>query len=160
MSRTRAEIEAELDQLRSNDFNNWNTSGTGLQRLYVLLPELARVSTPRDATLTILKLIERLSDTPDLGDCELGTPGPMVHELEKLAGYEPQLIESVDRFPTYHTVWMVNRIMNTLDKDDHWAQLLDVLKRAAVAARAAPGARENARRFIRHQLDGNESKTT
>ena len=123
-----------------------------MERLRVLLPELVAVSAASEATRTILKLIERLSDTPDLGECELGTPGPMVHELEGLAAYEPQLIESVARFPTPLTIWMVNRLMNTLDKnDERWARLLDLLKQSAVAKRAAPGAREEADDFVLYQ---------
>lgn len=152
MSKTRAEIEAELDRLQPYDFNNWNTSATGMERLHALLPELIRVSPRGDAILTIFKLIERLSDTPDLGDCELGTPGPMVHELEKLPEYEPQLIESVARFPTPLTVWMVNRIMSKLEKDDaRWIRLLDVLRRAAAAANSALGAPKQANDFVWYQ---------
>ncbi|MFZ1105077.1 MAG: hypothetical protein WAN86_19885, partial [Hyphomicrobiaceae bacterium] len=90
MQRARAEVEAALDELQPYDFNNWNTTAKGLERLRSLLPELVKISTPSEATTTILILIERLSNTPDLEDCELGTPGPMVHELEKLPGYEPQ----------------------------------------------------------------------
>ena len=152
MQKTRAEIEVELNGLKPNDFDNRDETANGMERLYVLLPELAAVAPPSEAALTILKLIERLSDTPDLHDCELGTPGPMVHELEKLPGYEPQLIESVTRFPTPLTVWMVNRLMNALAKDDErWVQLLDLLKQSAVAANAALGAREEAKDFVLYQ---------
>lgn len=152
MQRTRIEVEAELDKLQPHDFNNWNTAANGMERLRVLLPELVGASAPGEAAQAILRLIERLSDTPDLGDCELGTPGPMVHELEKLGGYEPQLIESVTRFPTPLTVWMANRLMNGLDKDDErWTRLLEVLKQSAVAANSAPGAREDAKWFVVYQ---------
>jgi hypothetical protein len=152
MERTRAELEAELDELQPDDFSNRNAGANGMQRLHVLLPGLAAVSRPKEAALAILKLIERLSDTPDLGDCELGTPGPLVHELEKLTGYEPQLIESVIRFPTPLTIWMLNRVMNTLEtNDESWVRLLEVLKGAAVATNAAPGAREEARQFVQYQ---------
>ena len=152
MQKTKAEIEVELNGLKPNDFNNLDETANGMERLRVLLPELVAVAPPSEAALTILKLIERLSDTPDLLDCELGTPGPMVHELEKLPGYEPQLIESVARFPTPLTVWMVNRIMNTLEKDDaRWIRLLDVLRRAAVATNSALGAAEEAKDFARYQ---------
>jgi hypothetical protein len=152
MPKTRAEIEAELDELQPKDFNNRNTAANGMERLDALLPALVAVSTPGAATLTILKLMERLSNTPDLGDCEFGTPGPMVHELEKLVGYEPQLIESVTRFPTPLTIWMVNRIMNTLDKDDeHWVRLLELLRRSVVATNAALGAQEEAKQYVMYQ---------
>jgi hypothetical protein len=56
-----------------------------MEHLRVLLPELVRFSVPEEGSKTILKLIKRLSNTPDLHDCELGVPGPMVHELERLA---------------------------------------------------------------------------
>lgn len=152
MQRSRVEVEAELDRLGPHDFSMSNRLAKGMERLRVLLPELVAVSAPSEATRTILKLIERLSDAPDLGECELGTPGPMVHELEGLAGYEHQLIESVARFPTPLTVWMVNRLMNSLDKrDERWARLLDLLKQAALATRAARGAREDAKDFVLYQ---------
>jgi hypothetical protein len=153
MPRTRVEVEAELDRLQPRDFNDRNSGADGLERLHALIPEFVSVSEPEDASRTILGLVERLSDSQEIDPAgDLGTPGPMVHALEKLRGYEPLLIESVQRFPTPLTVWMVNRIMNTLEKgSDRWAQLLELLKRSAVAVRAAPGARESAEDFILYQ---------
>jgi hypothetical protein len=152
MPRTRAHIEAELNALRPYDCNNWNTAADGMRRLHVLLPELVVATECHDAIETILELIERLSDTPDLVQCELGTPGPMVHALEGLGGHEPQLIESVLRFPTPLTVWMVNRVMNALDKSDaRWARFLHLLKQSAASPNAAPQAREDAMEFVRFQ---------
>jgi hypothetical protein len=148
----KTELEAELEKLQSDDFNTRTTTAKGMQRLRALLPALVAISTPEESAQAILNLLERLSDTPDLDDCELGTPGPMVHELEKLPGYEPQLIESVSRFPTPLTLWMVNRLMNALDKHhERWDQLLAVLKQAEVARNSAPGAREEAKQFVLFQ---------
>jgi hypothetical protein len=42
--------------------------------------------------------------------------------------------------------------MNALDKDEErWTRLLDVLKRCTVAKHAAPGAREDAKKFALYQ---------
>jgi hypothetical protein len=151
MRKSRAELEAELRKLQPDDFSARN-SAMSLQRLHELLPALVAISAPEEAALTILNLVERLSDTPNPEDYELGTPGPMVHKLEKLPGYERQLVESVSRFPTPLTIWMVNRLMNSLDKRDrHWGKLLAVLKQVEVATNAATGAREEAKQFVLFQ---------
>jgi len=45
---------------------------------------------------------------------DYGTPGPLVHFLEGFygAGYEAELISSVQRRPTPQTAWMLNRMIN------------------------------------------------
>ena len=45
---------------------------------------------------------------------EFGMPGPLVHFIERFygKGYDGKLIESVERKPTAHTVWMLNRLIN------------------------------------------------
>jgi hypothetical protein len=45
---------------------------------------------------------------------DFGSPGPFVHFIEKFYGngYEEMLIQSIERFPTFHTVWMLNRLIN------------------------------------------------
>ena len=56
----------------------------------------------------MLKLIENNSDL------DFGNPGPMVHFMETYygKGYEDLLLESVQRCPTFQTIWMINRIIN------------------------------------------------
>lgn len=56
----------------------------------------------------MLRLIEENSNL-DFGD-----PGPMVHFMESYyhRGYEQFLIQSIERKPTVHTIWMLNRILN------------------------------------------------
>jgi|SRR5579883_911773 len=45
---------------------------------------------------------------------EYGMPGPLVHYMEDFyhKGYEQKLVESVERKPTSHTVWILNRLIN------------------------------------------------
>lgn len=47
-------------------------------------------------------------------DEDFGSPGPIVHFLEKFykMGYEEKLIDSINKKPTSHTVWMLSRILN------------------------------------------------
>jgi hypothetical protein len=47
-------------------------------------------------------------------DWDFGMPGSLVHFVEKFyrKGYEQALVESIERYPTSHTVWMLNRIIN------------------------------------------------
>ena len=47
-------------------------------------------------------------------EAEFGTPGALVHTLERGfgSGYEAELMASLDRRPTWHTVWMLNRLIN------------------------------------------------
>ena len=46
----------------------------------------------------------------------LGAPGPLIHHLESLAPeYVAPLIESIERCPSVNAMWMLNRILNSLD---------------------------------------------
>ncbi|AEH02096.1 hypothetical protein [Lacinutrix sp. 5H-3-7-4] len=61
-------------------------------------------------------LFSILENNPDK---DFGMPGSIVHFLEGFykKGYEEKLIESLNRKPTSHTVWMLNRIMNDSEGD-------------------------------------------
>jgi hypothetical protein len=90
------------------------------------------------------------SVTERCATADLGTPGPLVHCLESL-GYEaylPQLLDSVRRQPTYLTVWMVNRILNSDIPDKHRKQLLDLLESVVANPAASPTEVEQAKRFL------------
>src|SRR5262245_27654729 len=41
-------------------------------------------------------------------EAELGNPGPLVHTIEAMGGYENQLRMSIERCPSFYTLWMVN----------------------------------------------------
>jgi len=54
---------------------------------------------------------------------DFGAPGPLVHFIERVAGngeeqdaeYERELAASIERKPTPHTAWLLNRLINSLD---------------------------------------------
>jgi len=82
---------------------------------------------------------------------ELGTPGPLVHFLESVPGYETSLIESLERMPTQQTVWMLNRLINAAS-DDEEKPLLDLMRRIAGTAEEAD-VRQDAIDFLEFQDD-------
>ena len=49
-----------------------------------------------------------------------GNPGKIIHYLEKFSNdvYTPHLYHSVSRNPTGYNVWMVNRLLNSLDDSE------------------------------------------
>ena len=61
-----------------------------------------------DSVQPLLRLMERHPLT------DFGSPGPIVHFVERFykKGYEEELLLSLKRMPTLHTVWMLNRLIN------------------------------------------------
>ena len=56
-----------------------------------------------------------------------GSPGAIVHFLETFykKGYEEELVDSIKRKPTIHTIWMLNRIINGTDNKEYYLSLLE-----------------------------------
>lgn len=75
---------------------------------YGVIEEIEEREDALESIQPILMLIEK---NPNV---DFGRPGPLVHFVERFYknGYEEKLIESLKRFPTKHTVWMLNRIIN------------------------------------------------
>ena len=73
-----------------------------------------------DSVQPLLRLMERHPLT------DFGSPGPIVHFVERFykKGYEEELLLSLKRMPTLHTVWMLNRLIKT----DQAEVYLDLLK--------------------------------
>lgn len=114
-------------------------------RLYEIFEGLSSRPDRRSAVPAMFGLMERYPEAI------LGTPGPLVHELEAIEGYAAELRESVLRQPSYLTVWMINRILNGEPDDDQrrrWRQLLEVASKHPLTPELA---REEAVRFIAHQ---------
>jgi hypothetical protein len=98
------------------------------------------------------KAIPELFDVMErLPDAELGSPGPLVHTLERLHAYEPELVRSVRRRPSQLSVWMVNRILNTALSDDARRMYLTLLQEAASDRNAPETVRHDARHFVELQ---------
>ncbi|MHA4866176.1 hypothetical protein ACXZ1M_00565 [Duganella sp. PWIR1] len=93
----------------------------------------------------ILGLIERYPEA------ELGSPGPLVHELEAIPGYESYLRDSVVRQPAYLSIWMVNRILNSELSADERSGWLQVLLSVLTHPLASADLRQEASEFLEHQ---------
>ena len=73
-----------------------------------------------DSVQPLLRLMERHPLT------DFGSPGPIVHFVERFykKGYEEELLLSLKRIPTLHTVWMLNRLINGTDQAEVYLELL------------------------------------
>ena len=94
-----------------------------------------------DSVQPLLRLMERHPLT------DVGSPGPIVHFVERFykKGYEEELLLSLKRMPTLHTVWMLNRLINGTDQAEVY---LDLLKEISENASYDKEIREEALHFL------------
>lgn len=94
-----------------------------IEKAYELTDKMIISNNPYDFVEPILRLME---NNPNV---DFGQPGPLVHFVEKFykRGYEQLLLESVERCPTIHTIWMINRIINDPNLKDR-QMYINVLK--------------------------------
>ena len=94
-----------------------------------------------DSVQPLLRLMERHPLT------DFGSPGPIVHFVERFykKGYEEELLLSLKRMPTLHTVWMLNRLINGTDQEEVY---LDLLKEISENVSYDKEIREEALHFL------------
>lgn len=134
-----AGLEAFIPTEEADDVSKLYEIFAGLQPL---TPELRKPAIP-----AIFAFIERYPEA------ELGSPGPLVHELESIPGYQPFLRESVLRQPADLSTWMVNRILNSELPQDIRASWLTVLSEVTKHPLAPKILRETAADFLQHQAE-------
>lgn len=93
----------------------------------------------------VFALLERFPDA------EFGTPGALIHEVERRGGFEDELQASVSRQPTFLTVSMVNRLMNLTDEQSRLAGWATVLEGATTHQKAPDWVQKAASRYLAHQ---------
>jgi hypothetical protein len=122
--------------------------------------------TKEDTEGRLYDLLENFSSLPDRGrvvpamfalleaypEADFGWPGPLVHELEAIDGYEGELKKSLLRKPIYTTVWMVNRILNSGLSPQARQDWLSELKAALVHSGAPQDAKEQAQEYLDYQF--------
>jgi len=136
------EIIAGFQALKAPDFDPMNINARGLERLPELTDALMSVPRPERAIPELFRVMERMPDT------DLGSPGPLVHTLEALNGYEIELIHSVRRSPSLLSVWMLNRILNTDMPTDIRRSYMSLLKEAADRPDVPKAVRDDAHDFF------------
>ena len=110
---------------------------------------LSGVEEVEDLKKVFLHSFRFFEDHPDV---ELGTPGPLVHFIEKFfPDYVDDLCRSLARRPTAHTVWMLNRILNADIPSTMRRRLLDLLGNVAADPSTDDTVREEALGFLKHQ---------
>ena len=114
-------------------------------RLYALLDGADELPGFDAAAEPLYRLLERNAQ------CHLGSPGPVVHALEKIADSPALLRESLHRTPTYLTVWMVNRLLNSALSDVERTEWLRELDAARHHPSAAPDVIEDVNFFLEYQ---------
>jgi hypothetical protein len=103
-------VERLYANILSNNFNNI---------AYEVTEELIKLPNAFEAIKPIIMLIESNKNV------DFGNPGPLVHFLENFdeKEYDKKLIESVQRNPTSHTLFMLNRIINSVGDNQKKAYL-------------------------------------
>src|SRR6185312_15617487 len=96
----------------ASDFDLNDVNSDGMERLEELTSAVRIMPSPERAVPEMFRVMERMPDV------ELGSPGPLVHTLEGIPGYERHLADSVRRQPSLLSVWMVNRILNSPIAED------------------------------------------
>ena len=133
-----ASIGQDLESLSASDFD----TPKGLIALERICARLESEPSPQIHFSHVFSFMERMSEV------ELGVPGPLVHALEALGGYEASLFESVARKPTAYTIWMLNRILNSLRAEADRRLYLTAIEASLVHPAASASAREAAALFL------------
>lgn len=81
---------------------------------------------------------------------EYGMPGALVHFAERFhgRGYEPLLLASVSRRPTWITTWMLNRLINGTRELASRRSYVDAMVQASRHPQADQRTLEQVRRFL------------
>jgi hypothetical protein len=141
------QIIESLNGLKAEDFDFNRAEADGQQRLYWLTDELLQQPNPERAIPALFAVMERMPDV------DLGSPGPLVHTLEKINSYESGLVASLHRTPCLLSVWMVNRVLNATKNSERRQSWLNLLDSVAKNPATVPEVRQAALGFIKFQKD-------
>lgn len=114
--------------------------------LYELLDPIEQLPGAEAAIPAIFSFMERNPGA------NIGSPGPLVHFVERFyPAYVEQLISSIERRPTLHTIWMLNRILNSNLLAEQRERFLRVLRLVADHPAADSSTKEAAEDFWSYQ---------
>jgi hypothetical protein len=148
---TYEEIIAGFRALQAGDFHYMNVGARGWERLAELTDALMSAPGAEKAIPELFSVMERLPAA------DLGSPGPLVHTLERLNGYKEELVRSVHRQPSLLSVWMVNRILNTNLSDDARRSYIALLNEVWAHPNTPETVREDAQHFLELQMRKTQS---
>lgn len=116
------------------------------ERLQLIVDRWQEMPDKEQAAEAMLRVFERYPENTTLGE-----PGPLVHAIEELPGYEQLLAASLERMPSYYGVWMINRILSLDLPPDVRGPYLQLLTQLAESESAAPAVRATAGEFLGFQ---------
>jgi hypothetical protein len=141
------QVIGSLNALKADDFYN---EAEGLCKLYSITDELLQQSNPERAIPVLFAVMERMPDA------DLGSPGPLVHTLEKIKNYESELVASLHRAPCPLSVWIVNRILNATKNPEQRDAWLNLLNFVATNPAATLATKQQALEIIKYQRERNK----
>ncbi|WP_455105862.1 hypothetical protein [Prevotella pallens] len=99
------EIKKEIEIIDTVDDSNIND-------LDLLCEDIIELNKEGWDTAILMDPLFRILE--ENSDFDFGMPGQIVHTLEKhyKKGLEEELFKSLNRKPTFYTLWMLNRIIN------------------------------------------------
>ena len=120
-----AEIKKEIEIIDTVDDSNIND-------LDLLCEDIIELNNEGWDTAILMDPLFRILEKNS--DFDFGMPGQIVHTLEKhyKKGLEEELFKSLNRKPTFYTLWMLNRIINgtsdAKEKECYMEMLKSILK--------------------------------
>lgn len=120
-----AEIKKEIEIIDTVDDSN-------ISDLDALCEDIIELNNEGWDTAILMDPLFRILE--ENSDFDFGMPGQIVHTLEKhyKKGLEEELFKSLNRKPTFYTLWMLNRIINgtsdTKEKEGYMEMLKSILK--------------------------------
>ena len=151
MARDITSIRAELEKLEEREFDPNNVDAAGIETLRDLCDDLTGYPVEVAAPL-LFAFLERFADPTSISATwDLGSPGPVVHTLEKYPDYEKFLLQSILRRPAPLSVWMLNRILNDLSEGQEYESYLRLLQSISERSDLPAGTVADAKEFLEHQ---------
>lgn len=129
-------VTRQLENIRdSDDF---------VGHVYELIEEWSRDPDGFVAVESVLRFMERHPDV------DYGAPGPLVHFVESFyrRGYESELLSSVERRPTTHTVSMLNALINATKEPEEKKRYISALVEAGRSPLANKAVRDGVARYL------------
>lgn len=120
-----AEIKKEIEIIDTVDDSN-------ISDLEALCEDIIELNNEGWDTAILMDPLFRILE--ENSDFDFGMPGQIVHTLEKhyKKGLEEELFKSLNRKPTFYTLWMLNRIINgtsdAKEKESYMEMLKSILK--------------------------------
>ena len=117
--------------------------------LYPLVEPIEEEESASEAFSAIFAFFERYPDA------DLGSPGPLVHLLERHIGkYEDLLAASLKRKPSVTTVTMAHRILNAHRGEEERTKLMALLADASENPASSDYVRSQAQHYHEYQSRG------